>query len=95
MIPNESVRTVAIYTGRIEYDVKYQTNNMGFIDHKDYDKNQPIERSIAFVGDSFTAGYHGGTPWVPGLRDKLAHDNDLEIYNLGVDGTGIIHFEKI
>jgi len=95
MIPNESVRTVAIYSGQIEYDVKYQTNNLGFIDHKDYIENNSSERLIAFVGDSFTAGYHGGKPWVPKLRDSLARDHNLEIYNLGVDGTGIIHFEKI
>lgn len=50
---------------------------------------------IALVGDSFTAGYHGGTPWVPRLRDSVAQDHNLEIYNLGVDGSGIIHFEKI
>jgi hypothetical protein len=50
----------------------------------------------AFVGDSFTAGFHGGTPWAPALRDRARRANpDLQIYNLGVSGTGFEHFSRL
>jgi len=94
-LPNETVRTVAVYGDKVEYDVSYQTNNMGLIDHRDYGNKETVSRRLAFVGDSFTAGHHGGTPWVPDLRDHLAIDQNFAIYNLGISGTGIHHFAKL
>ena len=56
---------------KIEYDVTYQTNNLGFIDTKDYlNEAIPGKNYYAFIGDSFTAGTHAGFPWVPELREK-------------------------
>jgi hypothetical protein len=90
--PNQAIRTLAIYDGRIAYDVRFRTNDRGFIDHRDYGVGTtvPLDQRWAFVGDSFTAGHHGGDPWVPRLRDAVvASGRSIEIYNLGVSALGI------
>ena len=96
---NENIRAVTVYNGSIEYDVTFPTNNLGFIDHKDYIINETpngTRQYYGFVGNSFTAGIDGGEPWVPKLRDKLESlGADTEIYNLGVGGTGIEHFYRL
>ena len=93
--PNKHIRTVAVYNNKIEYDVNFDSNNLGFIDDKDYKyENLPNKRYYAFVGDSFTAGFHGGEPWVPKLRRSF-EGKDIEIFNLGVNGTGIEHFCRL
>jgi hypothetical protein len=94
-VPNETIRTLAVYNGKKEYDVRFPTNNMGFIDFIDYEyENAQEKKYYALVGDSFTAGTHGGEIWVPMLRKKIKGQN-IEIYNLGVTGTGIEHFYKL
>lgn len=94
-LPNRKIRTVAVYNANIEYDVQFRTNNLGFIDHVDYVRDSVSNRKhYAFVGDSFTAGYHGGEPWVPQLRDRV-RDRNTGIYNLGIDGTGVEHFSRL
>jgi len=93
--PNKNLRTVAVYNNKIEYDVHFNTNNLGFIDDKDYEyENAPNKRYYVFVGESFTAGFHGGEPWIPKLRRNIEGKN-IEIYNLGVSGTGIEHFYRL
>lgn len=87
--PKTTIREVAIYNGKLEYDVIYPTNNLGFIDTKDYVRKADARSCYAFVGDSFTAGVNGGTPWVPKLRNDLA---GREVYNFGVCGAGFNHF---
>ena len=99
-LPKERVRMVAISNSSIEYDVEYNTNNAGFIDHQDY---QPIAyepraagKKFAIVGDSFAAGVHGGDPWIPRLRDAVqAEDPSVMLYNLGVEGTGPAQFRRL
>lgn len=94
-LPNKDIRTVTVYKGEIEYDVDFHTNNFGFVDYKDYEmETDPDKRYYAFVGDSFTAGFHGGEPWVPNLYKDIK-DNGIEIYNLGVSGTGLEHFYRL
>jgi len=93
--PSEAVRSAAIYNGSIEYDVKFHTNNMGLIDGRDYPYEHTAKHRYAFVGDSFTAGIHGGAPWVPALRDHLTDEQSVGIYNLGVSGTGVMHFKVL
>lgn len=95
--PNENMRELVIYNDRVEYDIRYHTNNYGLVDHQDYTSNQDKSSShhFAFVGDSFTVG-SGAEPWVPKLRDKLKEKYaDLEIYNLGVTGVGFSNHEKL
>ena len=98
-LPRESIREVAVYNGQIEYDLRYETNNMGFIDHVDYleqTASDTIKNHIAFVGDSFLAGSGGVRPWVPELRDRIRkRHRDTQIYNLGVVGAGIEHFRRL
>ncbi len=91
--PNKKIREIAVYNDKIEYDVLYSTNNAGLIDTKNYEyESIPGKRYYAFVGDSFTAGVNGGSPWVPALRNnKLS----AEVYNFGVAGTGFEHFYKL
>ena len=93
--PNEDVRLVSTDGNGIEVDVRYHINNMGLIDRDDYRSLGPEVRRIAFVGDSLTAGQHGGSPWVPALHHKLAATQSLYIYNLGVSGASVRHFEKL
>jgi hypothetical protein len=98
-VPNQTIRSVMLEDEDIVYDVRFRTNDLGFIDHEDY--LAPAERDAsgpryAFVGDSFTAGFHGGTPWVPALRDEARKIKPgLEIYNFGVSGTGFEHFVRL
>lgn len=94
-LPHETIREVVVCNRKIEYDVRYGTNNLGFVDTKDYGYEfLPGKSYYALVGDSFTAGVHGGTPWIPELRNKL-HDPQVEIYNLGVEGTNFEHFRLL
>ena len=97
-VRNKKMRAVKVHDNQIEYDIKFQTNNMGLIDHKPYnaEKNLGNKKRYVFVGDSFTAGVEGGNPWVPQLRDRVQRlQENLEIFNLGVAGTGLVHFNKI
>ena len=99
-VENQRIRSVVVAANHIVYDVRYRTNNLGFIDHEDYGVGPSVRRSdarrYAFVGDSFTAGVHGGTPWVAAIRDEARRtDPDLEIYNLGVEGTGFEQFSRL
>ena len=94
-LPNRKIRTVGVHDGNIEYDIQFRTNNLGFVDHVDYARDTTSGRKhYAFVGDSFTAGYHGGEPWVPRLRDRVRGRN-IGIYNLGIDGTGVGNFSRL
>ncbi len=92
---DRTVRLVAVVGGRIEYDVTFPTNDAGSIDSSDYGTRDTAARlrSWAIVGDSFTAGFHGGQPWIPQLRERVAaRGQAVDIYNLGVGGTGFNHF---
>ena len=42
-MPNNDIRTVAVYNGKIEYDVQFHTNNLGFIDNAEYNKSRTKE----------------------------------------------------
>lgn len=88
---NTPVRSVAVDTAGIVYDVRFSTNDFGFVDTVDYE-SLAGRFNIVLLGDSFTAGYHGGRPWINELRESL--DDDVAVFNLGVSGTGIREFER-
>lgn len=93
--PNKLIRSIAVFNNKIEYDVQFGTNNLGFIDNKDYQyEKSPDKKYYAIIGDSFTAGFHGGDPWVPKLRKNI-NSKDIEIYNFGMCGAGIDHFYRL
>ena len=92
--PDSRIRSVAIYGNIVDYDVTYNTNNMGFIDDISYSKTKSSIKDIVFVGDSFTAGSGSNNPWVGQVR-KLLGLSSVELYNLGVGGTGIYHFYNL
>ena len=89
--PKSIIREVSIFGDKTEYDVKFKTNNFGFIDSKDYPLSARY-RNIAVVGDSFTSGHHGGAPWVPRLRERI---KGINVYNFGINGTGIEQFTEL
>lgn len=92
---NSAIRTVAVYGDSIEYDVRFDTNNLGLVDDKDYEyEDSANKRHYAFVGDSFTAGFHGGDAWIPALRRRV-EAGGVEIFNLGVSGAGFEHFYRL
>jgi hypothetical protein len=96
-IPDERIRTIAVYDGIIEFDYQFLTNNFGFIDNRDYEEmnDGTGKENYAFVGDSFTTG-HGVGPWVPALRESIhTINNNIEIYDLGVDASGIEHYYRL
>ncbi len=95
-LPNRELREAAVYGSRVEYDIRRRSNDMGYLDARDYGKDSVSGgRRIAFAGDSFTAGAGNG-PWVPVLRDKIRrHRPDVEIYALGVDGAGFDNFRGV
>jgi len=90
--PNRRVRYVRVHGDRIEYDVAFEVNDLGLVDDADYLDAPHVARQVAVVGDSFTAGYHGGKPWVPALRERMATQH-ARLYNLGIGGAGFLQFE--
>ena len=96
--PNATVRLAAVFGKKIEYDVTFSTNDHGFVDSERYavsSTDHPVQ-SIAIVGDSFTAGFHAGTPWVPTLRAEPGFDaTSQRLFNFGVSGTGLRNFAQL
>ena len=49
---NENIRAATIYNGKIEYDIVFSTNNLGFVDKSDYFFEKQLNKKYyAFVGD--------------------------------------------
>jgi hypothetical protein len=93
-VPNRTIRALTVYGRTIEYDVRFRTNNFGFIDDVDYFPTSEVDqRRYAIVGDSFTA-CDGDQPWIPRLRAAISQPT-IKLYNLGVSGTGIEHFYRL
>ncbi len=80
-VPGATIREVAVYGEKIEWDITYRINAQGFRDGRDY----PHESKIAFVGDSYTAAAGGADNWVA----------ELGVYNLGIGGAGIEMMENL
>ena len=86
-VPNTDIRSIAVYYNKVEYDTKHHANNFGFLSDENYVKEN--KSGVAFVGDSFTAGVGSTKPWIPELNTKY---KNINLYNLGVTGTGIWNF---
>lgn len=96
--PRAEIRTAALYGDTIEYDVWFRTNDEGFVDDTDYGSLALGDgrRNIAVVGDSFTAGFHGGDPWVQTLRGAPDFDpRRHNLFNFGVSGTGLLNWDRL
>jgi lysophospholipase L1-like esterase len=92
--PGRPIRYVRVHGDRVEFDVSFRANDLGLVDHVDYANPPGGARRIALVGDSFTAGYHGGQPWLPALRERMAGEG-VALYNLGIGGAGFVQFERL
>jgi hypothetical protein len=83
-----TVREIAAYgNGKkfyIAYDYSFTTNNIGLVQKKPFD---PVKKSILIIGDSFTQG-QGADPWFYQLEDDWKN-NEYQLINLGIIGTGI------
>jgi len=90
---SKDIREVAVYgfsgqqdlpfSGfRIEYDCRLSSNNLGFLQARDF---FPGDEALLILGDSFAAG-QGGCPWMHQLE---ARNPELPILNGGLMGTGI------
>lgn len=88
--PNMPIRSIAVYYNQIEYDTKHHSNNLGFLSDLDYHKED--KKGVIFLGDSFTAGDGSASPWLPILDKKYP---DINLYSLGVSGTGQVNFYSI
>lgn len=90
------IRELGVYGDQVEFDYTYRTNNLGLIDDTDYPvNNSQSSRQFVLIGDSFTAGT-GASPWVPLLRKTVQEKfSDIEVFNLGVCGTGVLHFKSL
>jgi hypothetical protein len=88
--PNRRIREVHVAGEGLEFDVVYAINGAGCVDQIEYEASS-APRRIALVGDSFTAGYHGGRPWIEDLRAQL-DPREYSLYNLGVAGTSLENF---
>lgn len=80
-VPGATIREVAVYGGKIEWDITYRINAQGFRDGRDYHH----ESKIAFVGDSYTAALGSADNWVA----------ELGVDNLGIGGAGIEMMENL
>lgn len=89
-VPRTQVRYALSTRHGLEYDVRFRTNNLGYVDERDYPLPASDARTLAFVGDSYSVGAEGGEPWVPRLRGLTA----ARIYNLGMPAAGVMHFER-
>jgi lysophospholipase L1-like esterase len=92
--PDRKIRYAKMHGDRVEFDVFFRSNDLGLVDDEDYAGPPHSSRRVALVGDSFTAGYHGGRPWVLALRERMAGE-DVALYNLGIGGAGFIQFENL
>jgi lysophospholipase L1-like esterase len=92
--PDRRIRYARMHGDRVEFDVVFRSNDLGLVDDEDYGDPQSAALRIALVGDSFTAGYHGGRPWVLTLRERLAGEG-VALYNLGIGGNGFLQFEDL
>lgn len=88
--PQATVRQVAVYPATaadelsIEYDVTFETNNQGHVQHK---ATFCGRTTIAIIGDSFTEG-QGARPWFYDLENEIALPNG-QLVNFGLMGTGV------
>lgn len=89
--PHRAIRHGIVTPHGLEVDLRYRTNNLGLIDHRDYAPESAAPRSIFFLGDSYAAGVEGGEPWIPRLRDETG----VALYNLGIPATGCQHFRTM
>lgn len=89
--PKQHIRNILVGSAGVEFDTRFETNDLGLIDYRDYRPSARGQRRYAFVGDSYTAGDGASAPWVPQLRDELG----IDIYNLGMGATGVGHFHGL
>jgi lysophospholipase L1-like esterase len=92
--PDRWIRYARMHGDRVEFDVVFRSNDLGLVDDEDYAEPPGGALRIALVGDSFTAGYHGGRPWVLALRERMAGE-DVALYNLGIGGAGFVQFDHL
>lgn len=89
---NTEVREVAVTEGRkglyIEFDASFKTNNLGLVQRSTVISGR---KSIVIIGDSFTQGI-GADPWFYRLEESW-YNNDYQLVNLGITGTGMLHWQ--
>jgi hypothetical protein len=87
--PLSKIREGAVYSDYkdawVEYDVSFSVNNAGLVQQKHIDPSQKYT-----VGDSFMHGL-GASPWFYDLERDLPL---RPLANLGVAGSGVVHWAK-
>lgn len=78
---------VDLNTAWIEYDVTFHVNNAGLVQERDIQPDSPY---TILVGDSFAHGL-GASPWFYDLELNYPH---LSLANLGILGSGVVHWVK-
>lgn len=93
-IPHEEVLLRATYGDEIDFATTHYTNNLGFIDHRNYHMDSERLVRIVIAGDSYTAGI-GARPWVPRLAEKIEAQHPVQLFNFGMVGTGIENMQLL
>lgn len=81
----EAVVLADLHNAVLEHEVIFRTNNAGLVQQRDIRSG---ERYTVVLGDSFTQGV-GARPWFYALEAEFP---TLSIANLGIAGTGVIHW---
>jgi hypothetical protein len=88
---NTQIRMVSVCKNskdwQIEFDNTFETNNLGLVQQSYVN---PKKKSIVIIGDSFIQGV-GVTPWFYEF-EKNWLNNEYQVVNLGIIGTGMIQW---
>lgn len=92
--PNTPAHLTCTLADATVFDTPMHTNNLGLFDTRQYHKDPAARKRIALVGDSYTQGI-GSIPWIPDLAVRLEKDFPVQLFGLGITGTGFENFDLL
>lgn len=92
--PDTPAHLTCTLAGATVFDTPMHTNNLGLFDPRPYHKDPAARKRIALVGDSYTQGI-GSVPWIPALATRIEADFPVQLFGLGITGTGFQNFDLL